>query len=68
MRKFWGWLLFLFVIFVARLTQINLSGQGNGDINWVIVTIWWLAGVASLFGWYKLAISKPVKEANNANR
>ena len=57
MRKFWGWLLFVFFIFVIRLTQVNLS-DGVNDINWFIVAGWWIAGLVALFGWHRLAIHK----------
>jgi len=69
MRKFWGWVLFVFVVLVARLTQINLSGRwGDGEINWFIAVAWWLVGLVALFGWYRLVVRKSHKEANNAHK
>jgi len=70
-RKVWGWLLFVFFILVLRLTQINLASYwGEAGINWFIAIGWWVAGVLSLFGWYRLVLHKSnkTKEANNATR
>jgi hypothetical protein len=61
MKKFWGWMFFLFAVLVIRVTQMNFIGSTD-NINWFIAITWWILGVASLFGWYRLAILKNTRK------
>ncbi len=68
MRKFWGWVLFLMVLFDAGIIWYNLAiapwkYEVAGD--WIVIPYIIILLLCS-FGWYKLAIRKQNKEEHNA--
>jgi uncharacterized membrane protein YhaH (DUF805 family) len=51
-----GWILFIFAVF--GISVCCNAAMMKGDANYFIVSFWVVFILASLFGWYKLAIKK----------
>ena len=69
MRKFWGWVLLVAFLLMVGIIRYNLVRAGGVDEhNWWKVILLVVGELSLLAGWYRLAIRKSHKEANNAKK